>query len=102
MKRRMFTNEQGKKLATQIRSQHLCKGYIFTDADFRLLVIGAYYHWNPIDRESELSDYKQFMTSNGFIHLFKKDHRFSSRRLHFKWHSLPNPELEKKFYDGIN
>jgi hypothetical protein len=68
----MLTNEQEEELEKQIRSQYLCKGYIFTDADFRLLAIDAYYRWNLIDPESEVMDYKQFMASNGFIHLFKR------------------------------
>jgi hypothetical protein len=55
----MLTNEQEEELATQIRSQYLCKRYIFTDGDFRLLSIDAHYRWNPIDPESEVPDYKQ-------------------------------------------
>jgi hypothetical protein len=100
MRQRMFTNEQEKELATQIRSQSLCKGYIFTDVDFRPLFIDAYYRWNAIGLESEVPDYKQFMASNGVIHFFKKRHCFSSRRSHFKRRSLPNPELDNKFVDG--
>jgi hypothetical protein len=54
----MLTNKQEEELATQIRSHYLCKGYIFTDADFRLLAIDGYHRWNPIDPESEVPDYK--------------------------------------------
>jgi hypothetical protein len=55
----MFTSDQEEELATQIRSQYICKGNIFTDADLRLLAIDAYYRWNPIDPESEVPDCKQ-------------------------------------------
>jgi hypothetical protein len=78
MKRRMFTNAQ-EEIATQIRSHYLYKGYVFIDADFRLLAIGACYRWNPIDPEPEIPDCTQFMAANEFIHLFKKRHGFSSR-----------------------
>jgi hypothetical protein len=54
----MFTNEQEEELSAQIRSQYLCKGCSFTDADFGLLAIDACYRWNRIDLESEVPDYK--------------------------------------------
>jgi hypothetical protein len=97
----MFTDEREAQLAEEIRVEYLSKGYIFTDADFRLMAIEAYYRWNPINADDEVPSYKQFMASNGFTHLFKKRNRFSSRRLHFKRRSRSNPELEQRFVAEI-
>jgi hypothetical protein len=98
---RMFTDDQEAELAKRIRDDYLSTGHIFTNADFRVLAIDAYYQWNPIDSEAEIPAFKQFMCSNGFVNLFKKRHRFSSRRSHFKRRSPPNPELEKQFVSEI-
>jgi hypothetical protein len=65
--------------------------------DFRLLAIDASDRWNPIDVSSETPDFKQFLARNGFITLFKKRNRFSSRRCHLKRRSPPNPELKQQF-----
>jgi hypothetical protein len=98
---RLFTDDQEAALAQQVRDDYLSKGYLFTNADFRVMAINSYYQWNPIDAEAENPPVKQFMASNGFLNSFKKRHRFSSRRSHFKRRSPPNPELEKQFFDEI-
>jgi IS5 family transposase len=95
VRRRLFTDEQEAQLAEEIRVEYVSKGYIVTDADFRLIAFEAYYRWNSINADDEVPSYRQFMTSNGFTHLFKKQNRFSSRRLHFKRRSRLNPELEE-------
>jgi hypothetical protein len=101
MRRRLFTSEQEAELARRIRDDYLAQGCIFTDADFRLLAIEAYYAWNPINADEEAPTFKQFRASNGFIRLFKKRNRFSSRRSHFKRRSPPNPALERQFLTEI-
>jgi hypothetical protein len=97
----VFTDDQEAELARQIRDDYLSKGYVFTNADFRVIAIDSYYRWNPIDSEAEEPTFRQFMASNGFVNQFKKRHHFSSRRSHFKRRSPPNPELAKQFLDEI-
>jgi hypothetical protein len=65
------------------------------------MAIDSYYQWSPIDSEAEKPFVKQCMASNGFAKSFKKRHRFSSRRSHFKRRSPPSPDLEKQFYNEI-
>jgi hypothetical protein len=102
MGRRLFTNEQEAELARRIRDDYLAHGCLFTDADFRLLAIEAYYAWNPIEVDEEAPTFQQFGSSNGFIHNFKKRNRFSSRRSHFKRRAPPNPALENQFLTEIH
>jgi hypothetical protein len=64
----MFTDDQEERLAQEICDLDLLKGYIFANADFKLLASHAYFRWNLINPEAERPDYKQFRASNGFIH----------------------------------
>jgi hypothetical protein len=81
-----------------INREFINKGSVFTDEDFRLLLLAVekYYEWNPIDVESdEATTIRDFTASKGFLYDFKKRHRISSRRAHYKRRPKPN-EAQKR------
>jgi hypothetical protein len=96
--RRIFTERQERDLAEKIRSDFTNKGLLFTDADFRLLAIDCYYKWHDDDPASWVAAMaRDFICSNGFIHRFKKRHRMTSRRVHFKRRPAPDPARRKQW-----
>jgi hypothetical protein len=102
MHRRIFTDEQERELAEHIRENFTRKGLLFTDADFRLLAIDWWYKIHDIDRSSlEAAMIRDFTSSNGFMHRFKKRHRMTSRRVHFKRRPQPNPERKERWMKEV-
>jgi hypothetical protein len=86
-----------------INDTFINKGSVFTDGDFRLLAIEKYYEWNPIDVESdEATTIRDFTASRGFVYDFKKRHRISSRRAHYKRRPKPNEARKRAWKKEIN
>jgi hypothetical protein len=71
---RAFTDEQEQMLCQRIQTEFIDKQLLFTDHDFRMLAITAFYEWNPIDVESDEFTARDFHASNGFVHNFKRRH----------------------------
>ena len=88
-KNRIFTEEEEDDIADEIRREFIEKGLVFTDHEFRMLILGHYQnkYLSPL-----YDKIPEFNCSNGFIYDFKKRHRFSSRKAHMKRRPTINPE----------
>jgi hypothetical protein len=78
---RIFSDAEESRISERIRNEILTPGMLFTDEDFRHLIMEEHlgrYGDVPWD---EILD---FHVSAGFISDFKKRNRFSSRRGHYK------------------
>ena len=75
---RIFTKEEEEYLVTYIKNL-LQTGNIFTNEDFKEIAL-AYYYNKQCNDNKPIS----FSCSNGFINDFKKRHKFSSKKFHFK------------------
>lgn len=88
-KNRIFTQEEEEAIAAEIKTNFLEKGMVFTDHEFRALILVHY-------QRKYISPFYEkipaFNCSNGFIYDFKKRHRFSSRRAHMKRRPTMNAE----------
>ena len=76
----IFTAEE-EAIATMIFSDFILKGMLFTDHDFRDLILYQYVHKYGNDAVTDIPD---FNCSKGYIYNFKKKYKFSSRRAHVK------------------
>ena len=78
---RIFTDEEEKAIATMIYSDFISKGMLFTDHDFRDLILDQYVQKYGHAADSYIPD---FNCSNGYIYKFKAKYKFSSRKAHVK------------------
>jgi hypothetical protein len=86
---RIFSDEEERQIADDIRREILTPGTLFTNADFRALITDrcwARYEDVPWSR------IKDFHASDGFVADFKARNRFSSRRAHYKRRPNVDPE----------
>ena len=72
---RIFTQEEESFIAAMIRGEFLTKGLLFTDAEFRALIMDQY-----LSKYRDVEDAPSFQCSNGFVYDFKRRHGFSSRK----------------------
>ena len=78
---RIFTEDEERQIAEEICGVYLNQGLLFTDQEFRQVILERYVQkYIHSDRE-KIPD---FNCSNGYIYDFKRKHRFSSRRAHAK------------------
>lgn len=86
--RRIFSEEEENGIADFIRTNYIERGIYFSDAQFRDLCLNGYLlEYLQSDAPPE------FHCSNGFIWDFKRKHRFSSRKSHYKRRPESNPEF---------
>ena len=64
-----------------IFSDFISKGMLFTDHDFRDLVLDQYVQKYGNGAVRDIPDFK---CSNGYVYRFKEKYKFSSRRAHLK------------------
>ena len=64
-----------------IFSDFISKGMLFTDDDFRYLILYQYVHKYGNGAFTDIPDFK---CSNGYVYRFKEKYKFSSRRAHLK------------------
>ena len=96
--KRIFTDEEEDSISDYIITQILMKGILFTDEDFRELILDAYLEKHKDDGEDSILP--QFQASNGFIYDFKKNHRLTSKKCHFKRRPVFS-KYEQSFIDAI-
>jgi hypothetical protein len=97
---RMFDDGEERQISDRIRSELILPGMLFTDDDFRVLIMQEHLsRYGSEDEEGEeggendaWTRIPDFHVSDGFIHDFKRRNGFSSRRAHFKRRSRVNPE----------
>ena len=97
-KNRIFTQEEEEAIADEIKREFLERGYVFTDHEFRILILSHYQrkYISPV-----YDKIPEFNCSNGFIYDFKRRHRFSSRRAHMKRRPNIDPEDIAHWTDQI-
>lgn len=86
---RIFTQEEEVAIAAVIKADYIDKGLVFTDHEFRQLILTQY---QKKYISSNFETIPKFNCSNGFIYDFKKRHRFSSRKAHLKRRCQVDPE----------
>ena len=64
-----------------IFSDFISKGMLFTDDDFRDLILNQYVENYG---NGDVTDIPDFNCSKGYVYKFKKKYKFSSRRAHLK------------------
>ena len=79
--RRIFTDYEEDSISDYIIENIILPGILFTDADFRDLILFAF---NEKYRNADLAQIPKFGASNGYIYDFKRNHNLCSRRCHFK------------------
>ena len=72
---RIFSEEEESSIAAMIRGEFLTKGLLFTDAEFRALIMDQY-----LSKYRDAEEAPSFQCSNGFVYDFKRRHGFSSRK----------------------
>ena len=77
--RRVFEDKEEQAIAGHIREKFINKHVLFTDEDFREIIREAY-----AEKCRTREKVPNFSCSAGFVADFKRRHRFSSRRQHFK------------------
>ena len=78
---RIFTDEEERAIATMILSDFISKDMLFTDHDFRDLILDQYVQKYGTGAVTDIPDFK---CSKGYVYRFKKKYKFSSRRVHLK------------------
>ena len=97
---RIFSDFEERNIATFIRNNIIAQGYLFTNDDFRTVVMAAFLE----KHNNEGTDVPHFNASDGFIDDFKKTHGFTSRKPHYKRRSPSKPEFVeawKKEMEGV-
>lgn len=87
-----FTLIEEKELKDLVETIYIKEGRQVSDRAFKNI---ARQKW--VDIHPELPELIKFQSSNGFVHRFKKRHRFTSRRGHVKRRSNINIEEGNKF-----
>ena len=91
---RIFTEEEENNLASYV-SDIIDQGNLFTNKDFKEIAIEYYLSIHPGD------DIKMFNCSDGFIADFKRRHKFSSKRFHFKRRPNVTPEQRQHWLEQM-
>ena len=90
----IFSEEEENNLAAYV-SDIIDQGILFTNEDFREIAIEYYLSIRPNE------DFKMFSCSNGFIADFKKRHRFSSKKFHYKRRPSVTPEQRENWLEQM-
>ena len=93
--RRIFTDDEENSIAEYIITEYIKKGILFTDADFKELIMDAF-----LEKYKDSEEIPDFQASNGFVYDFKKNHRLSSKRCHTKRRPT-NPKYDREFINKI-
>ena len=88
-KHRIFTDLEESNIASFIRDNVISQGYLFTNEDFRTVVMAAFVE----KHNDDTTPVPHFNASDGFINDFKKAHGFTSRKPHYKRRSPSKPEF---------
>ena len=95
--RRIFTDKEENQIAEYVRNEFIAKKQLFTDLDFRDIIMSFYRQ-----KVADGHHHRPFSGSHGFISDFKKRHRFSSRKVHYKRRGVLDPEQRKQWIAKIS
>jgi hypothetical protein len=106
------TGEEELALAARIQTQFRDRHCVFTNEDFRFVVIETCYPFNAIvqsdgnneegaDAASRQLTVRQFLASDGFIHGFKKRHKFNSRGSLHSAACISDPDRQRGWVDDV-
>ena len=85
--KQVFTPDEEKAISATITANFIDKGLLFTNEDFRTLILGHY-----IEKYRDAEEVPPFNCSNGFIWRFKARNGFTSRKAHLKRRPGASPE----------